>query len=197
MSLSSLFPGPGAVASYVQPRRELPARATSRSAWRLRCASAAAAESSDVTISGATQSGGGGGGGGGGECIRVLRVRRTALTPCAGGAGSGGGSGRHGDGEDSSLPPRDSSFWFSVESFVRRNPRRASAAAVATLGGVASFAFSRSEIGVAMKMCKVFEEGGVRGWEEHFRPLPAVDSVWLVFELVGRHQPRARHQDAR
>ena len=93
----------------------------------------------------------------------------TALTPCAGGAGSGGGSGRHGDGEDSSLPPRDSSFWFSVESFVRRNPSRASAAAVATLGGVASFAFSRSEYGVAMKMRKVFEEGGLRGWEKHFR----------------------------
>ena len=103
------------------------------------------------------------------RCVQTrVESATTALTPCAGGAGSGGGSGRHGDGEDSSLPPRDSSFWFSVESFVRRNPSRASAAAVATLG-VASFAFSRSEFGVAMKMRKVFEEGGLRGWEKHFR----------------------------
>ena len=90
----------------------------------------------------------------------------TALTP---GAGGGGGSDRHGDGEDSSLPPRGSSFWFTAESFVRRNPRRSSAAAFVAVGGAASFAYSNSKAGVARQIRKVFEDGGLCGWEMHFR----------------------------
>ena len=78
MSLSSLAPVAVAVTSHAQPRRELPARATARRTWRLRCTSAAAAEAPDVTLSRATQGGGGGGGGGGsgGACRHVSRVRR-------------------------------------------------------------------------------------------------------------------------
>ena len=178
-------------------RHELPARASARADWRLRCASGPAVASLDVTAFRPTQSGGGDGVGG--ACVACASA--TGLTPCAGGGGraggGGGGSDRHDDGENSSLPQHDFSFWLSVGSFVWRNPRRVSAAAVATVGSASSFAYSHSEAGVASQIRKVFEDGGVSGWEKIFRKdvLPAcLPRAQLLGDITQLLRPGASPQ---